>query len=67
MLDGLNVASLALMTVVTLQLARSTLTNGPALLLATVSAALLIYTRVNSTWLVAAGAVLGLGLGWLRA
>jgi len=59
-LDGLNVASLALMTVVTLQLARMAIVDVPTLMVAGVSAFLLFRYRVNSTYLLLAGAILGL-------
>jgi chromate transporter len=58
-LDGVNVASLALMAVVTLQLARSAITGVTTGALAAASAALLLRYRVGSTWLVAAGAAIG--------
>jgi chromate transporter len=60
-LDGLNVASLALMAVVTLQLGWSTLVDLPTVLIAVVSAVLLVRYHVNSTWLVLGCAV----AGWL--
>jgi chromate transporter len=59
-LDGVNVASLALMTVVTWHLGRSALVDLSAVLLAAASALLLVRFRVNSAWLVLGGAVLGL-------
>jgi chromate transporter len=59
-LDGVNVASLALMAVVTIQLARSALVDGLTLALALASAALLLIWRVNSAWLVLAGGLIGL-------
>lgn len=60
-LDGVNVASLALMAVVTVALGRVALVDGMTLGLAAGSAALLWRWRVNSAWL-----VLGGGLaGWL--
>jgi chromate transporter len=59
-LDGLNVASLALMAVVTLQLTQSALVDITTVILATVSALLLIQFRVNSAWLVLAGGLVGL-------
>jgi chromate transporter len=62
LLDGVNVASLALMAVVTLQLARTAIVDLPTLLLALGSAALLLTTRLNSAWLMLAGALTGLGL-----
>jgi chromate transporter len=60
-LDGVNVASLALMTVVTLQLGRAALVDIPTVLCAVVSAALLVRFKVNATWLVLGGA----GAGWV--
>ncbi|MGO9712671.1 MAG: chromate transporter [Polyangiaceae bacterium] len=58
-LDGVNVAALALMAVVTVQLARTALVDLPTILIALVGAALLIRFKVNTTWLVAGGAILG--------
>jgi chromate transporter len=59
-LDGVNVASLALMGVVTFQLARTAISDVPTAGMALVSALLLLRYRVNSSWLVVAGAALGL-------
>jgi chromate transporter len=58
-LDGVNVASLALMAVVTWFLARSAIVSYPTLALALASAILLIRFRVNSVWLVLAGGLFG--------
>jgi chromate transporter len=65
-LDGVNVASLALMAVVTWQLARSALVDMPTLVLAILSVAALFRLRVNSAWLVLAGAIAGLALSLTR-
>ncbi|MES2522454.1 MAG: chromate efflux transporter [Gemmatimonadota bacterium] len=59
-LDGVNVASLALMAVVSVQLARAALVDIPTVLLALVAGALLIVARINSAWLVLAGAIAGI-------
>ncbi|MFL5338803.1 MAG: chromate efflux transporter [Gemmataceae bacterium] len=59
-LDGVNVASLALMAVVTWQLGRAALVDVPTVLLAAASAGLLLRYRINSSWLVLAGAAAGL-------
>ncbi len=59
-LDGVNVASLALMAVVTWELGRAALVDGVTIALALVSALLLFRFRVNSLWLVLGGAVVGL-------
>jgi chromate transporter len=58
-LDGVNVASLALMAVVVAQLARAALVDWPAALLALASAAALLLWKPNPTWIVLAGAALG--------
>lgn len=59
-LDGVVVASLALMGVVTWDLGRAALVDVPAAVLAAVSAWLLLGYRVNSAWLVLGGALAGL-------
>lgn len=59
-LDGLNAASLALMAAVTVQLTRAAVVDVPTLALAVASGLVLLRSRVNSTWLMAAGAVVGL-------
>nr|WP_281404511.1 chromate transporter [Pyxidicoccus fallax] len=59
-LDGVNVASLALMVVVTWQLGRAALVDAWTVGLAGVSAVLLIRFRVNSAWLVLGGGVAGM-------
>lgn len=60
-LDGVNVASLALMLVVTAQLARAAVVDGPTLVLAALSAVVLLRFKPNATWLVLGGAL----AGWL--
>ena len=65
-LDGVNVASLALMVVVTYQLGRSAIVDLPTVLLAIIGAVSLLRYRINSAWLVMGGAVVGLCLHrWL--
>lgn len=59
-LDGVNVASLALMAVVTWQLGRTALTDWLTIALALGAATLLIRWRINSAWLVLGGAGIGL-------
>ncbi len=59
-LDGVNVAAVALMAAVTWQLARAAIVDTFTALVALVTAALLLRTRVNSAWLVLGGAVAGL-------
>jgi chromate transporter len=59
-LDGVNVAALVLMAVVTLRLGRAAIVDLTTLLLAATSALALLRFRVNSGWLVLAGALVGL-------
>ena len=58
-LDGINAASLALMIAVCWQLGRSAIVDVPTVVIAVVSAALLLF-RVNPTWLVVGAAVVGI-------
>jgi chromate transporter len=64
-LDGVNVASLALMAVVTWQLGRAALIDPLTIALAAISALLLFRFRVNSAWLVLGGAAIGTTAMWL--
>jgi chromate transporter len=59
-LDGVNVASLALMLVVTWHLSRAAFVDPLTIVMALVGAVLLFRFRVNSAWLVAAAAIVGL-------
>jgi chromate transporter len=65
-LDGVNVASLSLMAVVTLQLGRAAIVDWISGATAALSAILLLRFKLNSAWLVLGGGVLGLGAHWLR-
>lgn len=58
-LDGVNVASLALMAIVGARLATVALHDGLTIALAALAAVLLLRYRVNSAWLVLGGAVVG--------
>jgi chromate transporter len=60
-LDGVNVASLALMAAVTWQLGRVALSDPLTVGVAAVSALLLLRFRVSSTPLIVGGALIGLG------
>jgi chromate transporter len=59
LLDGVNAASLGLMAAVTLTLTSGSLTDWFTVLLALAALLTLIRFKINSTWLVLAGAVLG--------
>ncbi|MCL6553334.1 MAG: chromate efflux transporter [Firmicutes bacterium] len=63
LLDGVNVASLALMAGVAWTLGRAAITDGLTAVLAVAALVLLGRFRVNSAWLVAGGAVVGLLAG----
>jgi chromate transporter len=61
-LDGAIVASLALMAVVTWQLAQAAIVDRASAVLAVLSAVVLLRYPINSAWLVLGGAVAGLVL-----
>jgi chromate transporter len=65
-LDGVNVASLALMAAVSYQLGRSAIVDWVTIGLAIASALLLLRFRINSAWLVLGGAVLGIAARMAR-
>jgi chromate transporter len=65
-LDGVNVAALALIAVATWQLFRAAVVDGTTLVLAGLSFFLLIAYRLNSVWLVLAGAMIGAGATWFH-
>lgn len=60
LLDGVNVASLALMTAVTWQLGRASLIDPLTIAVALASFVLLFRYKINTTWLIAGGAIIGL-------
>ena len=62
-LDGVNVASLALMAVVTWQLGRASLVDAATIILAFISAFALIRFRINSVWLILVGGFVGFLVG----
>ena len=65
-LDGVNVAALSLMVLVTYQLGRAALVDIKTLLIGLISGFLLFRFRVNSAWLVLGGAIVGwiISRGW---
>lgn len=65
LLDGVNVASLALMAAVTLQVARASVVDWITALVGIAATVLLLRFKVNSTWLVLAGGLVGLLVHWL--
>ena len=60
-LDGVNVAALSLIVVVTYQLGRGSIVDITTLLIALISGFALFRFRINSAWLVLGGAI----VGWL--
>jgi chromate transporter len=66
LLDGVNVASLGLMAAVTWQLGRASLTDLLTGLMALISFGLLGRFKINSTWLIVGGALIGLLSAALR-
>jgi chromate transporter len=59
LLDGVNASSLGLMAAVTIQLGFSSLTDFYAAAIAVASFVLILRYKVNSTWLIAGGALAG--------
>ena len=59
LLDGVNVASLGLMAAVGVQLGLASFTDPVTVLIGLGSLALLTRTKINSTWLVAGGGLVG--------
>jgi chromate transporter len=66
MLDGVNVAAMGLMAAVTWLLGRDAIVDPLTATIAIATAVLLIRFRVNSAWLVLAGALVGLAVNQLR-
>ncbi len=66
-LDGVNIASLALMATVTVQLGIAALIDWLTILLALISGFFLFRYRLNSAWLVLGGALIGLLLTFFRS
>ncbi|MFZ5469129.1 MAG: chromate efflux transporter [Myxococcota bacterium] len=60
LLDGVNIGAWALMAAVTVRLAKEAVVDLPSVLFALVAAVALLRFRLNSTWLVAGGALAGL-------
>ena len=65
-LDGVNLAALALMAVVSLRLGQEAVCDWITAVLALASGVLLIRFRMNSAWLVLSGALAGLAASLLR-
>jgi chromate transporter len=66
LLDGVNASALGLMAAVTVQLGASSLVDAFTVVAALVSLFLLLRYKINTTWLIAAGATAGYVLFLLR-
>lgn len=64
-LDGVNASSLGLMAGVTVDLARASFSDPLTILIGAAAVGALFFLRVNSTWLVLAGGVIGLLKGMM--
>lgn len=59
LLDGVNVTSLGLMAAVTWILGRASIIDPVTIVIALASLGLLLWFKINSTWLIAGGALIG--------
>jgi chromate transporter len=66
LLDGVNASALGLMAAVTFQLGASSLKDVFTVLIAVTALILLLRYKVNSTWLIAGGALAGIVISLLR-
>ncbi|HSL43948.1 MAG TPA: chromate efflux transporter [Anaerolineales bacterium] len=66
LLDGVNAAALGLMAAVTVQLGMASLIDVYTVVIAAVSLLLLLRYKINSTWLIAGGALAGFVLSLMR-
>ena len=66
LLDGVNASALGLMAAVTIQLGASSLVDVFTAAIAAVSLILLLRFKINSTWLIAGGALAGFLISLLR-
>lgn len=66
LLDGINASSLGLMAAVTFQIASTSLIDFPTAAITIISLALLLRYKINSTWLIAGGAIIGFIISLIR-
>ncbi len=66
LLDGVNASALGLMAAVTVQLGASSLIDLYTIVIAVLSLVLLLRYKINSTWLIAGGAVAGFVFSLVR-
>ena len=60
-LDGVNASSLGLMAVVAWQLAMAAFVDVPSILLGILSLILVVFSRLNTTWIILGAVIFGLG------
>ena len=66
LLDGANVTAVGLMAGVEVTLARAALVDAITVAIGVIAFILLVRFRVNSVWLIAGGALVGIVVGLLR-
>ena len=66
LLDGVNASALGLMAAVTVQLGISSLVDFYTIIISIISLILLLRYKVNSTWLIAAGGIVGFTFSFIR-
>lgn len=66
LLDGVNISALGLMAGVTWQISLTVFTDRVSIIMALVAAFVVFRWKVNTTWLVLAGAVIGVIVGLIR-
>ena len=64
-LNGINAASLGLMAAVTIQLAKAVLVDATSIILTVFSLALVVFTRINTIWVILAAVVFGIARFWI--
>jgi chromate transporter len=64
-LNGINAASLGLMAAVTIQLAQAVFIDPTSIILTIFSLALVVFTRINTTWVILAAVLFGLARFWI--
>jgi len=60
LLDGVNVSALGLMAAVTWQIGRASLVDPLTIMIALLSLVLMLRFKISSTWLIGAGAIIGI-------
>lgn len=65
-MEGINIAALALMSGVLFQLGLNALVDVLTCVLALLSLIILLHFKINSIWLLLAGAIIGVIYFWVR-